>query len=150
VVRSTLPPAFRTSSTVVTPTCPWGIDAASSTTLTLTSLSTDIPVTPLGWVPVPRTMSAGRFRPPRTTNASSGIFSTLTRFPSSSVQSPIAGWGQISSLFSQELSGKITSRVFLLLFFASPNFVSLWLSVVKEVRPCSNIFIEPFLPVGKM
>lgn len=47
-----------------------------------TAHSTEIPVMPLGWIPVARLISSGRLRPPRTTNASPGIFSTLGFFDS--------------------------------------------------------------------
>src|SRR5437870_11253427 len=61
----------------VVPICPWGIAVVSAATDKPTAHSTDTPVTPLGWVPDPRPMSAGRFCPPRTTKASSGIFSVI-------------------------------------------------------------------------
>jgi hypothetical protein len=51
-VRRTSPPASRTAPTVVTPTCPCGIDADNSCTDAPSPHSTEIPVTPLGWVEV--------------------------------------------------------------------------------------------------
>src|SRR5262249_48870502 len=59
------------------PTCPWGSFAANSATVSPTAHSTEEPVTPLGWGAVPRRRSSGRFRPLRTTSASSGIRSAI-------------------------------------------------------------------------
>jgi hypothetical protein len=86
MVRITSPPALRTAPTVVRPTCPCGIATASSATERADALSTDTPVTPLGWVPVPRRISSARLRPPRTTKASSGSLSTVAGSPTQRAQ----------------------------------------------------------------
>ncbi|MGL5806931.1 MAG: hypothetical protein ACRC2R_05535 [Xenococcaceae cyanobacterium] len=53
-VRITSPPASRTLPTVVTPICPCGMVAANSFIDNPIPHSTEIPVTPLGCVPIPR------------------------------------------------------------------------------------------------
>jgi hypothetical protein len=79
----TSPPAARVAPTVATPTWPCGRPAASSATVNPSRHSTDAPVMPLGCVVVPRRRSVGRFRPPLTTSASSGILSGMSDYSTS-------------------------------------------------------------------
>jgi len=80
-VRTTSPPAARMAPTVVIPTWPWGMVAASSSADTPSAHSTEAPVIPLGWVRIPRRRSSGWLRPPRATKASSGILSATVVLP---------------------------------------------------------------------